>query len=130
MSEAKILVIDDDPDFVEIQRTVLEGAGYQVISASNGSEGLRLLRTEHPDLLLLDVMMSTVTDGMDVSSQLRQDPLTSYLPIIMVTSIADTPYSGEVTTEDATYADTWLSKPVRPQRLLATVRRLLAQTHE
>lgn len=129
MPEAKILVVDDDPDFVEIQRMTLEAAGYEVISASNGREALRLLREEHPDLMLLDVMMSTVTDGLDVSSQLRQDPLTSYVPIVMVTSIADTPYSGEVTTEDATYADAWLSKPVRSQRLLETVRRLLAQTH-
>ncbi len=127
MPEAKILVVDDDPDFVEIQRMTLEAAGYEVISASSGREALRLLRDEHPDLMLLDVMMSTVTDGLDVSSQLRQDPLTRYLPIVMVTSIADTPYSGEVTTEDATHADAWLSKPVKPKRLLDTVSRLLAQ---
>lgn len=129
MPDARILVVDDDPDFVEIMRITLEAAGYEVISASNGTEGLARVKAEQPDLVLLDVMMQTVTDGLDLSSRLRQDSLLRYLPIVMVTSIADTAYSGEVTTEDAGHADAWLSKPVNSKRLLSTVQRLLEQAH-
>ncbi len=125
MPAAKILVVDDDPDFIEITRMVLEKAGYQVVSANNGAVALDRVKAEKPDLLLLDVMMRTVTDGLDACQRLRTDPFSKYLPVVMVTSIAETPYSGEVTTDDAACADAWLAKPVHPQRLLQTVRSLL-----
>lgn len=125
MPAAKILVVDDDPDFVAITRLVLTKAGYQVIAASNGAEALDRVRAEQPDLMVLDVMMRTVTDGLDACLRLRDDPLAKYLPVVMMTSIAESSYSGEVTTVDAACADAWLSKPVSPDRLLETVRRLL-----
>ncbi len=125
MPAGKILVVDDDPDFVEITRIVLEKAGYQVVSANNGAAALDRVKADRPDLLLLDVMMRTVTDGLDACQRLRTDPISKYLPVIMMTAIAETPYSGEVTTSDATCADAWLAKPVSPQRLLQTVQSLL-----
>jgi len=125
MPAAKILVVDDDPDFVEVTRIVLERAGYRVISASNGDEALAQVKAEKPDLMLLDVMMRTVTDGLDACLELREDSVSRYLPVVMVTSIASTDHSGDVSTEHAACADGWLSKPVNPQYLLETVGRLL-----
>jgi CheY-like chemotaxis protein len=125
MPAAKILVVDDDPDFVEVARIVLENAGYRVVSASNGDEALAQVRSEKPDLMLLDVMMRTVTDGLDACLELRDDSVARFLPVVMVTSIASTDHSGDVSTEHAACADVWLSKPVNPQVLLDTVSRLL-----
>ena len=125
MPAAKILVVDDDPDFVEVTRVVLESAGYRVISASNGDEALAQVTAEKPDLMLLDVMMRTVTDGLDACLNLREDSISRYLPVVMVTSIASTDHSGAVMTEHAACADVWLSKPVNPKHLLETVGRLL-----
>jgi CheY-like chemotaxis protein len=125
MPAAKILVVDDDPDFVEVTRIVLEKAGYRVVSASNGDEALAQVNAEKPDLMLLDVMMRTVTDGLDACLELRDDSVARYLPVVMVTSIASTDHSGDVSTEHAACADAWLSKPVNPRNLLETVSRLL-----
>jgi CheY-like chemotaxis protein len=125
MPAAKILVVDDDPDFVEVTRMVLESAGYRVISASNGHEALAQVKAEKPDLMLLDIMMRTVTDGLDACLNLREDSVSRYLPVVMVTSIASTDHSGDVSTEHAACADVWLSKPVNPQLLLETVERML-----
>lgn len=125
MSKAKILVVDDDPDFVEIMRTVLESADYQVVSASNGAEALKQIKATRPDLMLLDIMMTTVTDGLNLSEELRRDPALRYLPIIMVTSIADTPHSGLVSTDEAIHMEAWISKPVDPKHLLKTVHKVL-----
>jgi CheY-like chemotaxis protein len=125
MPTAKILVVDDDPDVVEVTRIVLQSAGYEVVTASNGAEALAKVRAEQPDLMLLDVMMRTVTDGLDACLALREDAVARYLPVVMLTSIAATDHSGEVSTEHAACADAWLSKPVNPQHLLETVGRLL-----
>jgi CheY-like chemotaxis protein len=103
MSSAKILVVDDDPDFVEIMRTILEANDYGVITAANGEQALAQVKAQHPDLMLLDIMMSTVLDGLNVSEQLALDAEAKYMPVIMV----------------------WLSKPVDPKVLLTKVAELL-----
>jgi two-component system sensor histidine kinase/response regulator len=126
MKEAPILVVDDDPDFVEVARAVLEAEGYKVIAASNGAEALQLIRTEHPLLVLLDVMMSTVLDGVSVSQALHDDPEHKDTPIIMVSSIADSEYAGMFPTDEAMHIDYWLSKPVPPKELVRKVNSLLA----
>ena len=126
MQTAKILVVDDDPDFVEIMRTILESAGYDVVTASNGQQGLARVKSELPDLMLLDIMMSSVLDGLDLSEQLAQDPEAKYMPVIMVSSIADTPHSGLLPTEQMVHMDAWLSKPVDPKTLLGKVAELLS----
>jgi CheY-like chemotaxis protein len=125
MPAAKILVVDDDPDFVEITRIVLESKGYSVISASNGREAMACVRAEHPDLVVLDVMMSSILDGLDVTQQLASDPQTEFMPIIMVSSIADTPYAGLFPVEEQPHMDAWMSKPIDPKALLAKVDELL-----
>ncbi len=125
MPSAKILVVDDDPDFVEIMRTILEANDYEVITAANGNQGLAQVKAQHPDLMLLDIMMSTVLDGLDVSEQLAQDPDAKYMPVIMVSSIAETPYAHVFPMEEQPHMDAWLSKPVDPKVLLGKVAQLL-----
>jgi CheY-like chemotaxis protein len=125
MLPAKILVVDDDPDFVEIMRTILESHGYSVITASNGQQALARVKAEHPDLMVLDIMMSTVLDGLNVSEQLSQDPEAKYMPVIMASSIADTPHAGLFPMEEQPHMDAWLSKPVDPAILLKKVEELL-----
>jgi CheY-like chemotaxis protein len=125
MSSARILVVDDDPDFVEIMRTILESNDYQVVTASNGQQALGQVKAQRPDLMILDIMMSTVLDGLDVSEQLAQDPDARFMPVIMVSSIAETPYAHVFPMERQPHMDAWLSKPVDPKALLNKVAELL-----
>ncbi len=125
MSSARILVVDDDPDFVEIMRTILESNDYQVVTASNGQQALSQVKAQRPDLMILDIMMSTVLDGLDVSEQLAKDPDAKFMPVIMVSSIAETPYAHVFPMEQQPHMDAWLSKPVDPKALLNKVAELL-----
>lgn len=123
---AYVLIVDDDPDYVEIVRTVLEGHGYHVESAANGSEALEKMRQRKPALVLLDVMMSYVLDGLNVSQEMREDPALKDVPIIMVSSIAGSPYAGMFPTDQYIPIDQWISKPVNPQELLRHVARFVS----
>ena len=95
MEKPKILVIDDDPDLVEAIRITLEANNYQVFSAGNGTEGLKQVKEIFPDLIILDVMMDSITEGFQVSQQLRsRDPNSEYkayskIPILMLTGITE-----------------------------------------
>jgi CheY-like chemotaxis protein len=122
----KILVVDDDPDFVEATRIVLEQAGYAVVSAANGDESLEVIGQENPDLVILDVIMSSILDGLNVSQQLRDDPAHKDTPIIMVTSIANTDYAALFPTDEYVHISAFMTKPVAPDQLLSQVKRLLA----
>ena len=122
---SKILIVDDDPDFVEATRMVLESAGYQVISAANGDEGLRKVQEENPDLIILDVIMKTVLDGLNMSQEIANDPIRSKIPILMVTSIANSDYAALFPTDEQIHIDDFVSKPIAPDDLLQRVARLL-----
>lgn len=121
-----ILVVDDDPDFQEVTRMVLESAGYAVISAANGEQGLQMMRSEAPDLVILDVMMSGVLDGLDASRQMQAESSLRNIPVVMVSSITSSDYAGMFPTDEYVPVDTFMSKPVNPQHLLNEVKRLLA----
>jgi len=121
-----ILIVDDDPDFVEASRTVLESAGYQVISAANGEQGLRAMRQEQPDLVILDVMMSGILDGLNASIQMRAERGLRRTPILMISSIATSDYAAMFPTDEYVPVETFLSKPVGPDQLLEEVKRLLS----
>jgi CheY-like chemotaxis protein len=123
---SKILVVDDDPDFVETTRIVLEQAGYTVVSAANGSDCLQVVGKENPDLIILDVIMSSILDGLNVSQQLQEDPDHKDTPIVMVTSIANTDYAELFPTDEYVHIDAFMTKPVQPDQLLSQVKRLLA----
>jgi len=118
---AKVLVVDDDPDFVEITRTILESHGYEVNTAANGDQALSSMRADLPDLVLLDVMMSTVLDGLNLSHAMSEDAALSKVPIVMVSSIADSPSAGMFPTDEYIPIDAWISKPVQPDDLLNKV---------
>jgi Lrp/AsnC family transcriptional regulator for asnA, asnC and gidA len=121
-----VLVVDDDPDFVETTRIVLESAGYQVASAANGEQGLRAMYRDRPDLVILDVMMNGILDGLDASFRMRAERGVSKTPILMVSSIATSDYAAMFPTDEYVPVENFLSKPVGPDQLLAEVERLLS----
>jgi adenylate cyclase len=125
VAKAKILVVDDDPDFVEAMRLTLEPNDYQVVSAANGDEGLAKVRSEAPDLVILDVIMSSVLDGLQMSQRMQEDTANKKIPILMVTSIANTDYAALFPTDEYISIDSFLSKPVAPDVLLQRISDLL-----
>ena len=122
---AKILIIDDDPDFVEATRLVLEKDGHLVSSAPGGREGFQRAQQQPPDLVILDVMMDSVLDGVSTCRKFHGDPATTRIPIVMVTSIANTDYAALFPTDEYLHLDAFLSKPVDPDKLLKKIRRIL-----
>lgn len=119
----KILIIDDDNDLVESIVNLLEAKGYDVVSASNGTEGVAKAKAEKPDLILLDVMMTTKDEGFNVARELKTVEELKGTPVIMVTGVRkemNLPFGFEPD-------DTWLpvkqflEKPVKPETLLNAV---------
>ncbi len=125
MPKAKILVVDDDPDFVEYMRTVLESSDYRVVSAGNSEQGMLALSREKPDLVVLDVIMSSVLDGLSMSQRMAEDPDLKHVPVVMVTSIANTDYLALFPTDESIHIDAFLTKPIAPAELLRQVDRLV-----
>jgi len=123
---AKVLVVDDDPDFVKVTSKVLASAGHEVVSAGNGAKALQAMRQDPPDVVLLDIMMSYILDGLDVSREMAEDPALKEIPVIMVTSLTGVKGSGMFPTDEYVPVDEWLSKPVDPETLLARVNEALA----
>ena len=124
--KVKILIVDDDNDFVESTRTILESKPYEVVVAYEGEEGLKKAREEKPDLILLDVIMP-VKDGFIAAEQLKRDPQLGKIPVIMLTAFSSKrqessiPVSRGFTLE----AEEYIEKPVSPENLLAIVERCL-----
>jgi CheY-like chemotaxis protein len=121
----RILVVDDDPDFVIVTTRILKSAGYETVIANNGAQALAAMRKEKPDLVLLDIMMSTALDGLDVSDEMQNDPTLKDLPVIMISSIANTEYAAVFPTDGYVHMDAWISKPLQPEDLLKKVKRYL-----
>jgi len=122
---AKVLVVDDDPDFVKVTTKILQKAGHEVVSAANGAKALQSMRNETPDVVLLDIMMSYILDGLDVSREMAGDPALKDVPVIMVTSLTGVKGSGMFPTDEYVPVDEWLSKPVDPDALLTRVEQAL-----
>ncbi len=121
---SKVLVVDDDPDFCEITRLILSKKGYEVETASNGDMALRMMREERPAVVVLDVMMAGVLDGVSVAHAMADEPDLCKVPIVMVSSIASSQSADMFPTDDYIPIDAWISKPVQPDELIATVSRL------
>ncbi len=121
----KILVVDDDPDFIKITRTILQSQNYQVITAPNGEQGLEVMRKEKPDLVLLDIMMSYILDGLDARRQMAADRDLKSIPVIMVTSLTGERVRSELPSDEFVPVSEWLHKPIDPDKLLAYVRKAL-----
>jgi CheY-like chemotaxis protein len=120
-----VLIVDDDPDFCEVTRIVLENAGYVVFAAPDGDAGLQAMRAHYPDLIIMDVMMNSLLEGISTTWTVRADADLRGTPIVMVSSIADSQYAEAFPTDEYLPVDNFLCKPIAPQELLQTVNRLL-----
>jgi len=126
--KAKILLIDDDVDFVEATKIVLESKPYEVVVAYEGEEGLRKAREEKPDLVILDVIMP-VKDGFTAAEQLKKDPQLNKIPILMLTAFAEKGGETSIATSRGLTleAEDYIDKPVSPEELLRRVEKHLKQ---
>jgi CheY-like chemotaxis protein len=126
MSVAKtVLLVDDDADFVEMNRVLLERNGYTVCVAYSGRQCLEQVGRFRPDIIILDMVMEKQSDGFDVSRELRNSEHTKAIPLVMITSVNDAiPFRIE---PDRTWlpVDALLEKPVDPQLLLSVVGKAL-----
>ena len=131
MANEKILIIDDDPDLVEVIRLTLQASGFQVFSAAGGAEGLQKVKEIDPDLIILDVMMDYTTEGFQVSLELRSpDPASEYadyrdIPILMLTAIHSTTPLRFGPEQDYLPVDGFVEKPLEPADLVKKVEVLL-----
>jgi CheY-like chemotaxis protein len=128
----RVLLVDDDVDFIEINRLTLEHAGFEVVTASNGTDGFKVATSTAIDVAVLDVMMDTPTEGFVLARQLRQDDRTKHIPLLMLTSVnAENEAAGSfVRFTDRDRDNQWLpvdrfvDKPIVPEELVSIVRTL------
>jgi CheY-like chemotaxis protein len=130
----KILIVDDDPDVILFLSTVLNDHDYHTIEAANGQEGIEKAKSEHPDLILLDLMMPQKS-GIALLSELKQDKALKEIPIIMVTGVTgETGIDLESFFERGSTGDHgngqlkpdgYIEKPVAPEKLLELVKKVL-----
>ena len=121
----KILVVDDDRDILESITMILASAGYDVVSADSGEACREVLENECPDMIILDIMMDTMTEGISLGMELKSDPASMNIPVIIVSSIEK--YTGFPIDRDFLKVDACLEKPLQPKVLLDTVEKYLEQ---
>ena len=128
---AKILIIDDDPDFTLANKAILEAAGHQVSTAADGKAGLEAVKSEDPDLIILDIMMDSIYEGFSVTTTLRGTPeYMDYrdIPVLMVSAVKKMTGERFEIPPEAKIAegDEFLDKPFSAEVLLSKVDKLLA----
>ena len=130
---AKILMIDDDPDIVLAVRLTLESAGHTVAEASNSTTGIQALKADRPELIILDVMMDTNTEGFQMAMKLRNpDPTSEFaayrdIPILMLTAVhSTTPLRFEPDIDDLP-VELFVDKPIDPDDLIQKVAWVLSR---
>ena len=120
----KILIIDDDAELIDSVKMILDESGYSVISALNGVKGMERAKKDHPDLIILDVMMTNDSEGFEVARKLKEESSTSKIPVILLTGIKKAkglPFSFEPD-EDWLPVKAVLEKPVKPEILLKSIK--------
>ncbi len=130
MEKAKILIVDDDLDLANAMQVILESRDYTVVTASDKAGGMELVRTEKPDLLILDVIMSTWSDGFDMARELKSQSELKDVPILMLTGVRDkTGIDFKSSAGDPTWlpVEGFLDKPVESETLLAEVEKILSK---
>jgi CheY-like chemotaxis protein len=118
-----VLMIDDDPEFVEATTNLLEAKGYDVESAPNGQEGFKKAKAINPDIILLDVMMTTESEGFDVARAMHKEESLKNTPVIIISGIRremNLPFGFEPD-EDWLPVKAVLEKPIKPDVLLRTI---------
>ncbi len=121
--QKKILVVEDEPDQLELVRSCLKKAGFDISTATNGIDGIKKARSGSPDLIVLDVMMPEM-DGFAVCVTLREDDATASIPILMLTGLCS--YISQLTGFESGATD-YLVKPFEAEQLLSKVEALLGQ---
>ena len=126
-----IVLVDDDPDVIEINRHVLGASGYRVLAFSNPRDALERMAQEKPDLVIADLMMDDLDAGFSFSRRIKEDPQFRDTPVIIITAISSrlgldfNPQTDEDLS--AMHADAFLEKPISPELLLAKVLELVGQ---
>jgi two-component system alkaline phosphatase synthesis response regulator PhoP len=125
----KILLVDDDVDFVDVNRAVLENNGFDVTAAFSGKEGLSKVRFEQPDLIVLDLMMERHDTGFAFTKAVKADPVYKKIPILLLTSVAGN--TGYEFSQDVDgywmKTDSYANKPLPPEELVKRVKELLSK---
>ncbi len=122
--EHTVLIVDDESDVIDLVKYNLHRAGFQILTAFNGADGLRFARTEHPDVVVLDVMMPGM-DGFEVCRALKETEETRGLPVIMLTAKAGA--SDRINGLEIG-ADDYLTKPFSPRELILRIQGLLRRS--
>lgn len=122
MAKNKILIVDDEEDIVNLVRLILEDAGYEVFTATNGVEALDRIRTKTFDLVLLDIMMPLLS-GWEVLKELRENAQTREVPVALLTARASP--RDDNRQHPTTYCD-YITKPFEPDDLLMRIRQILS----
>ncbi|MDH7487189.1 MAG: response regulator [Anaerolineae bacterium] len=117
-TKGTVLVIDDDPDFSEVVRIALQSDGFRVLTAADGEQGLALMREQKPDLVFLDIIMVVPTEGVYVSEVMAADPELRDVPLVIVSSIIDSPYAAQFPQDRYLHTKMFLNKPVSIPKLL------------
>ena len=117
-----ILCVEDEPEMIDLIRLILGRRGFEVKGATGGVEGLKMIREEHPDLILLDLMMPDM-DGWEVYQQIKADEKTKGIPVIVVTAKAQS--IDKVLGLHIAKVDDYIAKPFSPQELLSSVEKVL-----
>ena len=129
---ADILIIEDDKDIVDAMRIILESKAYQVRAAYNGKEGYAEIEEKIPDVIILDVMMSTDTEGFDLAYKLQRSPEYKKIPILMLTSFPQKMAEEGPEKFQHILGEEWpvtmfFEKPIDPEKLLSAIEEILLQ---
>ena len=127
MGKKRILIIDDDVDFIDLNRAVLENSGFEVVTAFSGREGMDKVKFEAPDLILLDLMMEKHDTGFSFAKTIKADPRYKDIPILMISSVAgETGYDFSQDLDGYWMkTDGFINKPVAPEELVKRINSLL-----
>ncbi len=118
----KIVIIDDDPDILDVSKIVLTSKGFHIYTAQNPDDGYKLIKDQKPDLIILDVMMNEPDDGFFLAQKLRREKIET--PIIMYTSVSKA-LGFEFGKSEIVPVDEYIEKPISPDELIAKVEKLL-----
>jgi two-component system response regulator VicR len=121
-----ILCIEDEQEMIDLINLILSSRGFEIRGATGGKDGLEIIRKEHPDLVLLDLMMPEM-DGWEVYQQMKADEATRNIPVIVVTARAQS--IEKVLGLHIAKVDDYIVKPFSPQELLNSVDKVLEQKH-